>query len=201
MRKLKAHIGSWDRRALIFNAAGFATGIITVAVVKFFAPTSIQEIGAISLLTIFGVLLLIRLRPLVKRTLPIPRVKYTVEMSLLEIINEFTYTGYRVEAMTENTVVLVRFSMKNLIIGFLIMTGLFWIPFALWVAKDAAEELAVAAFLIPLFSFFMVYMHNIAGYGYDRITFHQEQDDLSTCITFRNSFLPSRVDRGYRVDR
>ena len=26
--------------------------------------------------------------------------KHTIEMSLIEIINEFTYTGYRVEAMT-----------------------------------------------------------------------------------------------------
>ena len=196
MRKLKALIGSWDRRALIFQAAGAAIGFITMALVRFLAPTSVREIGAISIAIILVMLLLMKLRPLVKRTLPIPRVKHTVEMSLIEIINEFTYTGYRVEAMTENTVILVRFSMKHLILGVLLLTGLFWIPFApLASTGDVTEELATAAVLIPLFSFIVVYMYTITGYGYDRITFNQrEQDGPSTCVTSINAFLPSRVD-------
>ena len=196
MRQLKALIGSWDRRALIFTAVGAVIGIITGVLGRFLAPTGVREIGTISIAIIVGMLLLMRLRPLANQVLPIPRVKHTVKMSLIEIIDEFTYTGYKVEAMTENTVTFVRLSMKHLILGVLLLTGLFWIPFALLAATDdASEELSTLAFLIPLFSFVVVYMYTIAGHGYDRITFNQkEQNGPSTCVTFINAFLPSRVD-------
>ena len=190
MRKLKARIGSWDWRVLMLTAAGFVTGLIPVAVVYFYKPTSVQDFGMVGIASSFSLLLLIRLRRLMKRPLPISRVKHTIEMSLIEIINEFAYTGYRVEAMTENTVVLVRFSYKHLILGALLLAGLGVISVAI-----LAENSNAAAIIISVFSFMVVYVYTIVGYGYDRIVFNQrEQDGPTTCVTFVNAFLPSRVD-------
>ena len=196
MRRLKSFVGSWDWRAIVSTTTGLAAGLILVALINYLEPTSVQDFGVIGIAGSLLLVLSMGLRRLVKRPLPISRVKHTVEMSLIDIMDEFTYTGYRVEAMTENTVVLVRFSINHLILGALLLSGLCWIPLALIMANDdAANELAVVAIFVAIFSFVVVYMYSIAGYGYDRIVFNQKgQDNPATCVTFANAFLPSRVD-------
>ena len=194
MRQLKRLIGSWNRRDLIFVAVVFAAiGIYTVVPYFRSQPIILRDIGtSIGMGVVF--LLMLRLRKIAKRTPPPPRVKYTVSMALIEIVNEFVYTGYRVEAMTEDTVVLVRFSIRDLIGSALIiiLMPLVWIMASQSI--DSPQALATTAVLISLLSLYMVYMYTIAGYGYDRITFHQRSKSApSTCVTFVNSFLPSRV--------
>lgn len=191
MRKVKRLLGSWNRTDFVFVAIGWAAiGIYTATPLLRSQPVTIREIGVG---VGFGVYMLLafRLAKLARRTLPTPRVKYTVSMSLIEILNEFTYTGYKVEAMTEDTVVLVRFSLKHLIAFPLLIIALL-IGVALLL--DSPEAISAAAIPVSLVSLFFAYFYTIAGYGYDRITFHQRSDsDTSTCLTVVNAFLPSRV--------
>ena len=191
MRQLKQLFGSWNRRDFTFVILLLMGLAIYISVTYFRSQSiTIREIGT-SLGTFVLLLLVMRLHKLARRTPPTPRVKYTVSMPLIEIIDEFTYTGYRVEAMTENTVVLVRFSIK-LVILFLPLFLLLFIPFLL--LSNSPQELSIVSFPVSIVSFSTVYLFAIAGYGYDRITFHQRfKDGPSTCVTSISSFLPSRV--------
>ena len=191
MRQVKQLLGSWNRIdfALVIL---LLIGLVTYMTVTYFRSHSITmgEIGtSLGVFVLF--LLVMRLHKLARRTLPTPRVKYSVSMPLIEIIDEFTYTGYRIEAMTENTVVLVRFSLR-LVILFVPLFLLILIPSIL--LSDSPEELSLVSFPVSIASFGAVYLFTIAGYGYDRITFHQRfKDGPSTCVASIRSFLPSRV--------
>ena len=130
-----------------------------------------------------------------RRVRPPGRVKYTVNMSLSQIVDEFVYIGFRVEALTESTAVFVRINMSLLRGNVLLIAALFWVPFGIYIASEnPAEELALLAFLIPAFSFFLVFMFTIAGFGYDRVVVHQVAlGGPSTCLVSTKSVLPSRV--------
>ena len=189
MRWLKLFLGAWNRRDLVFVAL-VLIAVIAYTVLSYSRSQPVSIPGVVTL----GVLplLVLRLFKLARRTPPTPRVKHVVSMSLIEIVNEFIYTGYRVEAMTENTVVLVRFSIRHLVVSTFLVAPL-WIV-VIFLSFDSPKALAPTTVLLPLLSLFVVYMYTIAGYGYDRIAFHQQfKDGPSTCVTFINSFLPSRV--------
>ena len=191
MKWVKLLFGTWNR-------ADFAVfGLILVPVSIFIGinywnaqPITIHEIGSSAAVVMFG-LLYIRTSKIARRTPPPNRAKFVVSMPLYEITSEFVYTGYKIEALTENTVVFVRFSIKYLFLFGPLMT-LVWVPIIL--LKDSPESTAFAALTLSFLSFAVVYLFAIAGYGYDRIVFHQHTaDGPSTSVTPVRSFLPSRV--------
>ena len=198
MSKFKAMVGSWPWRRIIFVASGAIGGFGIAALVRYLAPLDGRDIGYVAAAVLLVPTLSFRLvRSLTGGVLPVGRVKHTVEMPLIEVINEFTDCGYRVEAMTDNVVVLVRFSFRHLWLGLPLFVGISVIPAVVAALLEGANtnDVAVIAIAVPVYAFMVVYMYTIVGFGYDRIVFHQETSSgPSHCITTKNAFLPSRVD-------
>ena len=191
MNRLKSLIGSWDLRDLIFVLAVALVATSYLVYLRLRSqPITMTDIGAsIGIVLVF--LLFIRLRKAAKKALPTPRVKYTISLPVAAIMTEFVHLGYRVEAMTEDTVVLVRFKLRLAILSaFLILP----VTLLIVLSRETPEAQTQAGLLIAALSFLAVYMFNIAGYGYDRIAFHQQGDtDTSSCVIPINLPLPSRV--------
>ena len=126
MRQFKIILGSWNRRDFVVVAVLWAgIGILTVVFHFHYRPVTMRDVGTSIGLGVL-ILLMMRLAKHARQTRPTPRVKYTVLMSLIDIVNEFTYTGYRVEAMTEDTVVLVRLSSWHFIVAGSLMFPVTW---------------------------------------------------------------------------
>ena len=195
MHKVRDKLRSVDWRDVIMNVAGLSNLVLIGAMVYFLVPLSGEEITLIALVSAGYTLFLWRLRPLVRRVRRPGRVKYTVNMSLSQIVDEFVYIGFRVEAMTESTAVFMRINMSILRGNVLLIAALFWIPFGIYIASEnPADELALLAFLIPAFSFVLVFTFTIAGFGYDRVVVHQvAPGGPSSCLVSKRSVLPSRV--------
>ena len=126
--------------------------------------------------------------------LPTARVRRTIAMPIRDIMDEFIYVGYRIEALNEDTVVLVRFSLRHAF-GFMAIILAVWL--VAFLAFDLQELQGPLSLLIAVGSFTAVYFYTIAGYGYERISFHQQgHSESSTCLVFVNAFMPSRVRAG-----
>ena len=160
------------------------------------APTGVQRLVVAGAVTLSGTWLVLALRPLVRRVLPPHRTKRTIDMSPVEVVNEFTHVGYRVEAMTEDTVVLVRFNLKHLFLGIPLLMALWYVSADLSTSEKVDTQVQTAvAIIVPVVSLLVAFMYTIAGYGYDRLVFHQEErGGPSTCVARADAFLPSRVD-------
>ena len=82
MHRLKNSVRSWDWRRLIFMAAGAATFTTTLALAYFLTESTSEQIAIICAGSSLGLLLTMRLRPLAKRALPVPRERRSINMTL-----------------------------------------------------------------------------------------------------------------------
>ena len=191
MDGLKRLVGSWNLRDLLFVLAVFAIAVSYPTVLHFgFRKITIADIGgSIAVFALF--VLWIRLRKAAKARLPTPRVKYTVSLPIAEVMNEFIQLGYRVEALSDSTIVLVRLKLGHLMLGAYLFSPVVAFAFISWITP---ENQALAALFFAIISFAVVYIYTIVGYGFDRIAFHKGvAASQSTCVTSVRSFLPSRV--------
>lgn len=156
------------------------------------SDTIFFSIGAAALGVILATLMV-----LANRTPPLARNRKVISMDLDDVIYEYVHLGYKVEAMTNNTVVLVRIRIPALL--FLIFLAIITptlVFFRLVAMKSAPETYGLAALFLSMISLFAVAFFVIAGYGYDRLVFHRANNPSKTTVVLDiKSFLPSRIRR------
>ena len=147
--------------------------------------------------TVAGVMHVFLLR-VARRTPPPVRDRLIVALDLSEIISEHIYLGFRVEAMTDNIVVLVRIRMRAL--WFLLFLLIFVLVSPIVAVTSPGKISAmtggdtIAALFLGVISFAVLSFFTIAGYGYERHVFQRAGNaNESMTIHERGTFLASRV--------
>ena len=160
-------------------------GITTAAIVP--------VMGAIAFGFVYVALLL-----LARRTPPPSRHRLVISMELVDVMYEYVYLGYKVEALTDDVVVLVRIRIGSLLFLIsLVMFGflgqIIWLDWPTAINRSDETSGVIALFMSPI-SLFVVAYFVIAGYGYNRLVFRRTNNPGETAaVVERASFLPSRI--------
>ena len=142
-----------------------------------------------------GGVILVTLLLLARRILPPARNRIIISMVLEDVIYEYVYLGYKVEAMTDNAVVLVRIRIVALVfLIFLAIIAPTLVFFRLVAMKVEPESYGLAALFLSMVSLFAVAFFVIAGYGFHRLVYFRTSNPGETAgVADSTSSLPHRI--------